>query len=101
MCRCIREDDAYDYVIFDCPPAFNAASAAALLASDEVIIPIKLDAFSLRGLANVRRRGKPEELRRIALAIAVDQQHPLLVLGGEDVRRVYGGHGLSNATFEV
>ena len=29
MCRSIREDDAYDYVIFDCPPAFNAASAAA------------------------------------------------------------------------
>lgn len=56
FCDAIREDDAYDYVIFDCPPAFNAASAAALLASDEVIIPIKLDAFSLRGLANVSRQ---------------------------------------------
>ena len=38
---------SYDYVIIDCPPAFNAASAAALIAADEVIIPIKLDAFSL------------------------------------------------------
>ena len=56
LCDVLREDDAYDYVIFDCPPAFNAASAAALLASDEVIIPIKLDAFSLRGLANVSRQ---------------------------------------------
>ena len=56
FCDAIREDDVYDYVIFDCPPAFNAASAAALLASDEVIIPIKLDAFSLRGLANVSRQ---------------------------------------------
>lgn len=56
FCDAIREDDAYDYVVFDCPPAFNAASAAALLASDEVIIPIKLDAFSLRGLANVSRQ---------------------------------------------
>ena len=55
LCDVLREDDAYDYVVFDCPPAFNAASAAALLASDEVIIPIKLDAFSLRGLANVWR----------------------------------------------
>lgn len=63
MCRSIREDDAYDYVIFDCPPAFNAASAAALLASDEVIIPIKLDAFSLRGLANVSRQ--IDNIRRI------------------------------------
>ncbi len=44
---------AYDYCIIDCPPAFNAASAAALLAADEVIIPIKLDAFSIRGMANL------------------------------------------------
>jgi len=47
---------AYDYCIIDCPPAFNAACAAALLAADEVIIPIKLDAFSLRGMANLMRQ---------------------------------------------
>ena len=40
LCCTIGEDDEYDYVLFDCPPAFNAASAAALLAADEVIIPI-------------------------------------------------------------
>lgn len=56
ICESIAEDDSYDYVIFDCPPAFNAASAAALLASDEVVVPIKLDAFSVRGLANVARQ---------------------------------------------
>ena len=47
---------SYDYVIIDCPPAFNAASAAALVAADEVIIPIKLDAFSLRGMANIMQQ---------------------------------------------
>ena len=46
----------YDWVLVDCPPAFNAASAAALLAADEVIIPIKLDAFSLRGMSNLMRQ---------------------------------------------
>lgn len=46
----------YDYCIIDCPPAFNAAGAAALLAADEVIIPIKLDAFSIRGMANLMRQ---------------------------------------------
>ena len=46
----------YDYVLIDCPPAFNAACAAALLAADDVIIPIKLDAFSLRGMANLMRQ---------------------------------------------
>lgn len=46
----------YDVCLIDCPPAFNAASAAALLAADEVMIPIKLDAFSLRGMANLMRQ---------------------------------------------
>lgn len=46
----------YDYCLIDCPPAFNAASAAALLAAGEVLIPIKLDAFSLRGMTNLLRQ---------------------------------------------
>ena len=50
------ETGIYDYVLIDCPPAFNAACAAALLAADDVIIPIKLDAFSLRGMANLMRQ---------------------------------------------
>ena len=55
--------DRYDYVLIDCPPAFNAASAAALIAADDVIIPIKLDAFSLRGMGNLMRQIK--NMRRI------------------------------------
>ena len=69
LCTAIREDDAYDFVIFDCPPAFNAASAAALLAADEVIIPIKLDAFSVRGLANVARQ--IDNIQRINSSIRI------------------------------
>ena len=53
----------YDYILIDCPPAFNAASAAALLAADDVIIPIKLDAFSLRGMGNLMRQIR--NMRRI------------------------------------
>lgn len=55
--------DRYDFILIDCPPAFNAASAAALIAADDVIIPIKLDAFSLRGMANLMRQIK--NMRRI------------------------------------
>lgn len=53
--RYLAEDvrDRYDIILIDCPPAFNAASAAALIAADDVIIPIKLDAFSLRGMGNL------------------------------------------------
>ncbi|MBR2311114.1 MAG: ParA family protein [Oscillospiraceae bacterium] len=55
--------ERYDYILIDCPPAFNAASAAALIAADDVIIPIKLDAFSLRGMGNLMRQIK--NMRRI------------------------------------
>lgn len=53
MCAELDAAKAYDWAIIDCPPAFNAAAAAALVAADEVIIPIKIDAFSLRGMGNI------------------------------------------------
>ena len=56
MVQLLSERGAYDHCLVDCPPAFNAASAAALMAADEVIIPIKLDAFSLRGMTNLLRQ---------------------------------------------
>lgn len=46
----------FDYLIVDCPPAFNAASAAALIAADAVLIPVKLDAFALEGMANLMQQ---------------------------------------------
>lgn len=62
---CLESDggDPYGWCLIDCPPAFNAASTAALLAADEVIIPIKLDAFSLRGLSNLFQQ--IENMKRI------------------------------------
>ena len=56
MVQLLAKRGSYDYCLVDCPPAFNAASAAALMAADEVIIPIKLDAFSLRGMTNLLRQ---------------------------------------------
>lgn len=53
----------YDYALIDCPPAFSAATAAALIAADDAIIPMKLDAFSVRGMANLFRQ--IENMRRI------------------------------------
>lgn len=55
--------DKYDYILFDCPPAFNSACASALIAADDVVIPIKLDAFSVTGMVNVMRQ--VENMRKI------------------------------------
>ena len=51
----IAEDDAYDFAIIDMPPAFSLSARAALVAADEVIVPIKLDSFSIDGMAELLR----------------------------------------------
>ena len=45
-----REDGDTDWMIFDCPPGYTVSSVAALLATDEVLIPVLADKFSLDGV---------------------------------------------------
>ena len=46
-------EDGVDYTIFDCPPGFTAASCAALMAADEVVIPMVVDGFSMWGVSDM------------------------------------------------
>ncbi len=46
-------DNTYDYVIIDCPPSIGHLCFNALRASQEVIIPIDLSLFSLRGVSKL------------------------------------------------
>lgn len=39
----------YDFCLIDCPPSFTAASVAALVCCDEVLLPTRADAFSRLG----------------------------------------------------
>ena len=52
----LREAGEYDVVVIDCPPSFTAASVAALVNSDEVIMPTRSDAFSRRGVLEIRQQ---------------------------------------------
>ena len=56
MLLTVQSDQFYDYAIIDMPPAFSLAARAALVAADEVIVPIKLDAFSVDGMAELLRQ---------------------------------------------
>lgn len=98
---CLRDlkpsiEDSYDYVLIDCPPAFNAAAAAALLAADDVIIPIKLDAFSLRGMANLMRQ--VSNMRRINSGLKIAGLLPTMIYKSDNIAestkalRSYGFH---------
>ena len=73
----VREDDAYDYVLIDCPPSFTAASVAALVNSDDVILPTKCDAFSRAGveelIGQVRSLGRATRAKFRVLVTMADR----------------------------
>ena len=43
----------FDYCIIDCPPQLGSLTTNALTAADQVIIPVKTDYLSFRGLASI------------------------------------------------
>ena len=53
---CVRVDGEVDYMIFDCPPGYTVASVGALMAADEVVIPMLLDGFSHSGMEDMQRQ---------------------------------------------
>lgn len=115
FCQTIREENAFeimdlaedaptnvtDYVIIDCPPSFTAASVAAIYASDEVIIPVKIDAFAVNGMRELLAQiGSVQRIRpgiRIAgVLVTMWHKAPAVVQGEELLRRsgvpIFGAH---------
>lgn len=54
FCEAVADDGEIDYVVFDCPPGFTVASVAALLAADEVVVPMLVDGFSFAGMQDMQ-----------------------------------------------
>jgi len=90
----VETDDAFDAVIFDCPPAFSAASVAAIACSDAVIIPTKIDAWSIGGVEEITRQveGIRRQIKPIRLAgVLVTMYHSAEVQRqGEELLRAKG-----------
>lgn len=68
----------YQYILLDCPPALGLLTLNALTAATEVIVPVDMGIFSLRGVAKLRdtitevRTVNPELGRVRALASRAD-----------------------------
>lgn len=59
----IEEDNGLDICLIDCHPYLGRTTQAALLAADDVIIPIRLDTFSTSGMKELLQQ--VENMRRL------------------------------------
>lgn len=46
-------DDAYDWILLDCPPSLGVLTVAALTAADGVLIPLQCETLSHRGVGQL------------------------------------------------
>ena len=58
----VRESNAFDYIIFDCPPSLGIVMTSALVATDGVLIPIQAEFLAMDGLALIT--GSIERIRQ-------------------------------------
>ncbi|MDP3956820.1 MAG: ParA family protein [bacterium] len=66
----IRHD--YDYIVIDLPPSLSLLTVNGLVASDEVIIPVQAEYYSLEGLS---------QLLQVIALIKKNLRHPLKIAG--------------------
>ena len=83
----------FDVCLIDCPPSFTAASIAALVAADEVILPVTVDAFAVGGAQEIVRQVDNlatvnPALRVLGLLVTMWTRTSVCIQGEEAVRRL-------------
>jgi chromosome partitioning protein len=48
-------EDQWDFVLLDCPPSLGFLSVSALVAADEILVPVEAEYMALSGLASLLR----------------------------------------------
>ena len=91
FCEAAAEDDGADFFILDCPPGYTTASVAALMAADEVVIPMTVDGFAFDGVQDMQKQIASLQRARMGVKISgvlITQWHNSdVVLQGEQLLR--------------
>ena len=89
--------DRFDYVLIDCPPSLGLLTLNALVAADEVLIPIQAEYFAMEGvsellrtLERVREGLNPDLAVRGVLLTMVDERTNLGRQVAGEIHRFFG-----------
>lgn len=90
--------DEYDYILLDCPPSLGLLTLNALVAADEVLIPIQAEYFAMEGvsellrtLERVRENLNPDLAVQGVLLTMVDERTNLGRQVSNEIQRFFGG----------
>ena len=99
--REVNEGERFDYVFIDCPPSMSLLPINALVAADEVMIPVQAEYYALEGLNQLNRTietarssANPDLSITTILITMVSQRTNLSADVAHEVREYFAGQVL-------